>query len=385
MKLKFNLIGKIAKVTGGAIIVVAAFCIMLPGFIQYVAGLGRLTLWIGLVLLATLLLTFMFAFFGRLKSRKHADQSKELVVFILALSMLPSQAQGAEKSHSTESSYGAPTSMSGRFVVLPAGTTFEGRLDRDIGSSISQSGERFNIVVSAPVLANGTDVLIPAGSEVQGEVVEAVAAGSLPHPKNTPRPTGKLRVQLTGLRTPDGLTYPLVASLVGEVTGNLVEKGGLGKGVGYVGSAASLEGVMQGKPSSSKSNPFGQGQTEPANIPNMSDVTRPGAFSRGVVGRDGTGNGDQGSENQKSVIRSLQRRNHDLFIDKGAPLTMCLNAPFKIGFNPQGLNVPFGKVDSSDSGFGATSAKPASHTDSSAAIEKTGEEQISKPNPGSHF
>jgi hypothetical protein len=48
------------------------------------------------------------------------------------------------------------------------------------------------------------------------------------------------------------------------------------------------------------------------------------------------GNGPDGKKRQKqtSAIESLVKRHHDLFIDSGSPLTMKLQAPLKIGFNP---------------------------------------------------
>src|SRR3954464_7296936 len=60
-----------------------------------------------------------------------------------------------------EQYYHAPNTIHGKTIVLPIGSTFEGRIDQTISSEHSHAGTRFNIVVDSPVLVNGTDVVIP--------------------------------------------------------------------------------------------------------------------------------------------------------------------------------------------------------------------------------
>ena len=152
--------------------------------------------------------------------------------------------------------YKAPTSYSGKTIVVPAGTTFEGLIDRTIGSSLSKQGTSFTISVSSPLLANSSDVLIPAGAIIIGQVVQAIPAKDVPHAKKE-KPVGKLRVQITALKMPDGMTYPMVASLVGEETvsrnpymynqftanNNPVR----GSGIAYLGTPSGFETVAPGK------------------------------------------------------------------------------------------------------------------------------------------
>src|SRR5262249_53147865 len=129
---------------------------------------------------------------------------------------------------------------------IPVGSTIEARMDSTIGSSVSQSGERFTVTVASPVLANGTDVIIPSGAQIMGEVVEAIPHDKLPRKKGYPIPTGKLRVNMNGLKMPDGLTYPIICSLTGEtmVMGSRVMANPtLGGGIGYMGTAAGFEAV----------------------------------------------------------------------------------------------------------------------------------------------
>lgn len=231
----------------------------------------------------------------------------------------------AQRGGNPEAYYRAPSTMHGKTVVLPAGTTFEGRMDGTVGSRLSHAGERFTITLSAPILANGVDVIIPAGSQVIGEVVEAIPASKLPHEKNMPKPTGKLRVQLNGLQTPDGVNFPLVASMAGETITmgrRTMNNPNLGSGVGYMGSAASFEAVAPGMSDRNR----GRGGRGPQ------VVTKQQMMRDAIYGMGNTGNSMD--RMAKPTIRSLVKREHDLYIDSGSPITIRLDAPFKIGVNP---------------------------------------------------
>jgi len=223
----------------------------------------------------------------------------------------------------TYAQYQAPSSLQGKTIVIPMGTTFEGRIDSTIGSSISRQGERFVISTASPVLANGVDVLIPAGAQVMGEVVEAVPAKKVPHQKYERKPLGKLRVQLTALRMPDGLTFPLVASIIPD---KMTLRGGnqqrpLGTGVAYVGSQANFEVVAPGNPQYNRPR---RGMAPKVVAP--SDVLKDP-----ILGRDQlyTNGGNQ----MGGAIRSLVRRHNDLYIYNGSPISMRIDAPFKLSFS----------------------------------------------------
>ncbi|MBX9770940.1 MAG: hypothetical protein K2X29_06195 [Candidatus Obscuribacterales bacterium] len=223
-----------------------------------------------------------------------------------------------------------------KYIVLPAGTTFEGRIDSTIGSAASHSGERFTITIANPILANGMDVLIPAGSQVIGEVVEAIPSRSIPHEKEAPPLQGKLRIQLNSLKTTEGITYPLVASLVADAGRDTTgEQTG---GVGYVGDASNFEAVKLGK--NSRRGNYGQG------VASRDEVLRDP-----IYGIDKSTNRQSGSH-----IRSLVRRGYDLFIDSGAPLVIKLNAPFKVSLNRANLDVPLNSE--STSGSASMSSSP---------------------------
>lgn len=247
---------------------------------------------------------------------------------IATANWLPADAQ---RNVSADSLYRGAQTMHGKTVIIPIGVDFEGRIDHTIGSQCSKPGEKFEIEVSSPVLGNGTEVLIPAGSAVLGEVVECIPSSKLPKQKGFPKPTGQLRVQLSGLRTPDGVTYPMVASLAGET----IARGGgggrgrrgqeaanthLGHGVAYVGSQASFEAVAPGAASRMRARPG-----QPPKLVTPNDIMRDAIYGSGQAGANNMG---------RQHIRSLVKRNYNLWILAGSPLSIRIDAPFKMGIAP---------------------------------------------------
>jgi len=61
-------------------------------------------------------------------------------------------------------------------VILPAGTVVTVRLASAVGSKLSANGDHFSATVVRPVEAEGK-VVVPAGTEALGRVVEAVPQG----------------------------------------------------------------------------------------------------------------------------------------------------------------------------------------------------------------
>lgn len=262
-----------------------------------------------------------------------------LSLFVIA-GLMPTDvaAQQRTKRSDPNTYYRAAHSMSGKTIILPIGTTFEGRMSTSISSAQSHAGQAFAIILSSPLLANGTDVVIPAGSEVIGEVVEAIPSRAFPRKKKMPPTRGKLRIQLNQLRTPDGTSYPLVASLAGEVEDT---KGGrgrtgpqLGSNVAYVGSAAAFEAVAPG------ANRYGGGRGgQQGRGPEY--VRKREFMSHEIYGTGGDRN--QGDDDNR--IRSLVVRKYDYWIDEGSPLTVRTGAPLKLGIAAPGAGVPLGNVD----------------------------------------
>ena len=69
-----------------------------------------------------------------------------------------------------------PHIFSSKQVTLPAGTVVTVRLARAVGSKLSTNGDHFGATVARPVEVDGK-VVVPAGAEAVGKVVEAVPQG----------------------------------------------------------------------------------------------------------------------------------------------------------------------------------------------------------------
>jgi hypothetical protein len=291
-----------------------------------------------------------------------------------------------KREYDPEQYYRAPSTMRGKTVLIPMGTVFEGKIDETISSQYSHSGQRFRIVLSSPVMLNGTDVVIPVGSAVVGEVVEAMPASRVPRLLGQDKRLikGKLRIQMDGLKTPDGVTYPLVASLAGEIphgSGNWNKyKTPLGTGVAYMGSAASFEGVDPSRRSFTVDGRTGRV------IPKV--VTKKELLKDELLGH-----GDEMFQtNDENIVRSLVLNKRDYYIYQGSPLSVRLTAPFKIGMNPPGAGVPMGEVQEgpADDALPPPSAAAATTTggrfnragagDSNAQIPEQGQSQ-QQPRP----
>lgn len=63
----------------------------------------------------------------------------------------------------------------GDTVVIPAGLTVEIAIDRPLDSKTTQAGNRFPILLAAPIVSEGRE-LLPAGVRGEGEVVHAERA-----------------------------------------------------------------------------------------------------------------------------------------------------------------------------------------------------------------
>ncbi|MBU6452001.1 MAG: hypothetical protein KGS72_09510 [Cyanobacteria bacterium REEB67] len=239
---------------------------------------------------------------------------KHLSILLFASLLLP---QAALADQPAQNLYRAPTSFAGKTVVLPIGTAFEGRIQSTIGSRVSHAGQAFTIEISAPVMANGTEVLIPSGSEVVGEVAEAISSSEQPHDKNAVKPLGILRIQLSSIKMPDGRSYPLVASFATDAARSH-SKGGIANmaprksSVAYVGTQAGFDSV------------------NPANR-SANRRTRNGVMSKSDILRDPIlGDSDSGGGGNNGVVRSLIRKGRELYIMSGSSITIKLDAPLKI-------------------------------------------------------
>ena len=97
--------------------------------------------------------------------------------------------------------------LRGRVIVAPAGSRFDVALVTTLSSGINRVGDIVTASVSNP-LAIGSDVVIPSGSQIIGQVVNAIPAARFMAGAG-----GVLEIRFTSIQTPDGQRYPLSASV----------------------------------------------------------------------------------------------------------------------------------------------------------------------------
>ncbi|HEY7213151.1 MAG TPA: TrbI/VirB10 family protein [Thermoanaerobaculia bacterium] len=91
-------------------------------------------------------------------------------------------------------------------VTVPAGTVLDAEFTQTVASNTSAPGDSFRARVAHDVTEDG-EVVIPAGSEILGEVTEAV-------PTRKVGGQAKLALRFTDLVLPSGATVPIDASFV---------------------------------------------------------------------------------------------------------------------------------------------------------------------------
>lgn len=93
----------------------------------------------------------------------------------------------------------------GSVSFVPAGTPISVSLSQALGSEFSRPGETFTATLTTPIYG-GSGVVAPAGSQVQGTVVDVRPAGRAGEP-------GSMDLRLTNVITPSGKMIPLSASM----------------------------------------------------------------------------------------------------------------------------------------------------------------------------
>lgn len=107
------------------------------------------------------------------------------------------------------------TTLKGRVVTVPAGETFRAVVTTPVNSETAVTGQIVTMALGSDFYYNN-NLIAPAGSTVQGTVIEASKAkhGSL---------NGKLTVRFTSIITPNGQNIPISAVIkTDDNTGTLV-------------------------------------------------------------------------------------------------------------------------------------------------------------------
>ncbi len=100
-------------------------------------------------------------------------------------------------------SYNGQQHLQGRVTYAPVGTALDASLTSPIDSALAKPGDLFNAKLNAPLYL-GSDLVLPGGTSLEGQVVSADKAGLAGS-------NGKMGLRLIGAVTPDGIRYPLSA------------------------------------------------------------------------------------------------------------------------------------------------------------------------------
>lgn len=131
--------------------------------------------------------------------------------------------------------YSPQAPLQGYVATAPAGTVVQTMLQAPISSDYARVGDQVRATLGSPIAA-GTSVLLPAGSQMEGQVVMVKAAGRAGS-------NGELDIRFTSALLPNGQRIPLSARVQTE-DGTGIIKGGTT--AGRVGRAAVSTGVGAG-------------------------------------------------------------------------------------------------------------------------------------------
>lgn len=132
-------------------------------------------------------------------------------------------------------SYGQQAPLQGYIMTAPPGTVMSASLSSPVSSEFARVGDRFTATLASPV-ASGNSVILPAGSQVEGQVVMVKPAGRAGK-------SGELEVRFTSAMLPNGQRVPLSARIQTEDGTGIIKGGTAG---GRLGRAAVTTGVGAG-------------------------------------------------------------------------------------------------------------------------------------------
>jgi hypothetical protein len=98
-----------------------------------------------------------------------------LLLFLLTSIACSTKPAGENAGENAEDS-ATPHIFGSKQVTVPAGTVVTVRLARAVGSKLNTDGDHFSATVAKPVKVDG-QVVVPAGAEALGKVIEAVPQG----------------------------------------------------------------------------------------------------------------------------------------------------------------------------------------------------------------
>lgn len=139
------------------------------------------------------------------------------------------------QQYSSMPAYAQQQPLQGYVMTAPAGTVVPATLGTAVSSEFARVGDHFTAMLGSPLVA-GNSVILPSGSQMDGQIVMVKAAGHTG--KN-----GELEIRFTSATLPNGQRMPLSARIQTE-DGTGIIKGG--NNVGRLGRAAVTTGVGAG-------------------------------------------------------------------------------------------------------------------------------------------
>lgn len=127
--------------------------------------------------------------------------------------------------------------LQGRVTYVPVGTNFDAVLNSPIDSALSKPGDLFSAKLYAPMYL-GNDLVLPANTVLEGAVTSAEKSGLAGG-------NGKMTLRLTNAVTPDGIRYPLSATITANQSGDGVHQDKQGNLKGRTTSSSVKSGVLR--------------------------------------------------------------------------------------------------------------------------------------------
>jgi hypothetical protein len=95
--------------------------------------------------------------------------------------------------------------LEGRVSYVPVGTTLDAVLTSPIDSAVAKAGDLFSAKIYSPLYLNN-DLVLPANTTLEGQITSSDHSGHAGI-------NGQIGMRLTAAVTPDGMRYPLSATV----------------------------------------------------------------------------------------------------------------------------------------------------------------------------
>lgn len=135
------------------------------------------------------------------------------------------QQYNQQSQYSPQPNYQPQAPLQGYVVTAPAGTVVSATLSSPVSSEFARVGDHFTATLGSPVSA-GNSVILPAGSQMDGQVMMVKAAG------HTGR-NGELDIRFTAATLPNGQRVPLSARIQTEDGTGIIKGGTTATRVGH--------------------------------------------------------------------------------------------------------------------------------------------------------